>query len=641
MCRICGFIDYSNKYTADENDQILTAMRDSMQIGGPDDEGNYLETTGDTSIAFGHRRLSIIDVSACGHQPMLSDDGEIIITYNGEIYNYKEVKKELEANNIQFNSASDTEVIIQAYKEWGIDCVNKFIGMFAFALLDKKINKIFLVRDRAGVKPMHYYFDGNIFMFASELKAFHKHPKFIKEIDPDTLGMFFQFSNILAPYTIFKNTKKLQPGHYLTLDLINKKITEHKYWDVIDFYELPKIHLPENEIVEKTEALLRSACNYRMVADVPVGVFLSGGYDSSLVTALLQSDSTAKIKTFSIGFNEKKFDESKYAKNISEYLGTEHYEYTCSAQNAIDVLPLLPTIYDEPFGDSSAIPTILVSKIARQQVKVALSADGGDEIFGGYNKYEGVINLYNKINKIPLLKQFAKMLKGSKASKFFAGHDLNYISNKLFSAEKYYNAASMSEMLYYSVQLVNEIGLNKLLNRASQPKTETNFTRHNFFHDRLDENINFMLATDYITYLPDTILTKVDRATMSVSLEGREPLLDHRLIEWMAQLPADLKIKNGSKKYLLKEIAHKYIPREMLDRPKMGFGVPIELWFNDVLKEYFENYLSDKKLKEHDLLNIGYVSRIMNEYYKGKKQNIYLLWNILMFQMWYEKWMTT
>jgi asparagine synthase (glutamine-hydrolyzing) len=639
MCRITGIIDF--KLNGPNNEAIINEMRDTMIYGGPDDCGSYVYEKENCKIALGHRRLSIIDVSLKGHQPMKSADENVVIVYNGEIYNYEEVKAELINIGIHFKTHSDTEVIIEAYNKWGIDCLNKFLGMFAFLLLDKKKNCLYVVRDRAGVKPLYYYKNEELILFGSELKSLHKHPRFQKKININALALYLQFGYIPAPHCIFENTFKLLPGHYLLVNLKNGNIEDNIYWSAIDTYKQPLNHEPLPQLIKKTEDLLVSSCNYRMVADVPVGVFLSGGYDSSLVTALLQKERTEKIKTFSIGFNEEAFNEAPFAKKVAEHLGTDHTEYYCTQKDAIEILPLLPHIYDEPFGDSSAIPTTLVSRLARQSVKVALSADGGDEVFGGYEKYSAIIKLKEILKPIPVPLQ---KLVGSISSRLnpeslFAGSVNNTLSKRAGKFSKILQTSNMADILYwYSINFTKK-QLENILQKPFSNVT-TNFDLSSVFNKKHDD-INTMLAIDYITYLPDDILTKVDRATMSVSLEGREPLLDHRLLEWMATIPGAAKINNGVKKYILKEIVHKYIPEAIINRPKMGFGVPVASWFKKDLKEYFDVYLGEKALAKHNLFNIEFIQKKKDWYFSGKSNHnaISELWFLLMFQMWYEKWM--
>jgi asparagine synthase (glutamine-hydrolysing) len=566
---------------------------------------------------------------------MHSDDGNISVILNGEIYNFAEVKKELETLGYSFHSTSDTEVIIKAYQQWGIDAVKRFIGMFAFALFDKKNKLLYLFRDRAGVKPLYYYYYDDCILFASELKAFHAYPVFKKEINEKAVSLFFKYAYIPAPHTIFKNAFKLQAGHYLKIDLDKKIINEIKYYDVIDFYNKPKLKISEQEALEETERLLISSFQYRMVSDVPVGVFLSGGYDSTAVTAILQKNNQQKIKTFTIGFEEEKFNEAKDAKKIAEYLGTEHYEHYCTTKEAQDIFPQLADIYDEPFGDSSAIPTTLVSRFARQHVTVALSADGGDEIFAGYNRYDQLTSFHKILDKTPAA--------------------LKYLSTAVISQVPFAKlpvrnkALNTISKLAEAVSSKTEVGINDSLNKHYSDQLFKNFLNNPSnepgLFDAIDhinnENdfLNTALALDYKVYMADDILTKVDRATMSAGLEGREPFLDHRIIEFVSQLPSHLKYNNGIKKYLLKEITHKYVPKELLDRPKTGFGIPVYEWLRSDLKEQLFFYINEEQLRKHNYINIKEALRMRDNFMAGKKGYEVKIWLIIMFQMWWDRWM--
>jgi len=388
MCGVVGFIDFKKK----TDEEILKKMTDVIHHRGPDDSGYCYMMKSMAAVGFGHRRLSILDLSKHGHQPMSFD--VLTIVYNGEVYNFQEIKKELESDGMSFDSNSDTEVILKSFSKWGVKAVDKFVGMFAFSIFDQSTNKCYIFRDRSGVKPLYYYKKDGLFLFGSELKSFHEHPNFKKEINFDALAQFLQYGYILQPNSIFKDTYKLKAGHYLEISLDKNRIEEKKYWDVYDFYTKPKLDIGENETIRECENILKKAFNYRMVSDVPVGIFLSGGYDSSIVTALIQANSSSKINTFTIGFHEKGYDEAPYAKKVADYLGTNHTEYYCTQDDAKDILPKLVDIYDEPFGDNSTIPTILVSQLAKKDVSVALSADGGDEIFAGYSKHETIIKFF-------------------------------------------------------------------------------------------------------------------------------------------------------------------------------------------------------------------------------------------------------
>lgn len=634
MCGITGFIDFNKKSSKEE----LIDMIDSLHHRGPNDEGYSFYKTKYANIGLGHKRLSILDLTRHGHQPMLYKD--LVIVYNGEVYNFNEIKIELIILGYDFESDSDTEVILKAYHQWGIKAVDKFNGMFAICIYDKSNYKLILIRDRAGVKPLYWYTKNNLIMFSSELKSFHQNSNFIKIIDKNALSLYLQFSYIPQPYTIFQDTYKLKAGHYLEIDLKARTSVEFKYWDVIDFYNKPKLDISETEAIDKTEALFKSAFEYRMISDVPVGVFLSGGYDSSTVAAIIQSQKKDKLNTYTIGFKENGFDESPYAREVSKYLGTNHTEYYCTHKEALDIIPTLCEIYDEPFGDSSAIPTILVSKLAKNDVSVSLSADGGDEIFAGYEKYDVFLDYYNNLNKIPAYfsSSVASLMNKINPDRIPIFNDqYNYKTryekiNALLSNK---NNKTILETIsqYFSKKQSNDIliGENKKI-------IKTNFDDFELLNDDKDI-LNKVLAVDFKTYLSDDILVKVDRATMSVSLEGREPLLDHRIIEFMSQLPSSIKYKDGHKKWLLKQVTHRYLPKKLMDRPKMGFGAPLQEWFKEDLRDYFFIYLNEERLSKEGIFNVGEVIKIRDRYLNGNKENIQKLWLLLVFEMWYEKWM--
>lgn len=628
MCGIAGLVDFR----CQSNVETLKNMTDVLIHRGPDDRGYHFEGFETFQVGLGHRRLSILDLSNHGHQPMAFD--HLTMIYNGEVYNFKEIRIELKKQGYTFESQSDTEVILKAYHKWGMEAVHRFNGMFAIAIFDSKNQTVTLIRDRAGVKPLYWYQNDGLFMFASELKSFHQHPDFKKELNHDGLALYLQYGYIPQPHTIFNYTHKLEAGHSLQLNIKSSELSIEKYWDVIDCYNQPKLDISEQEAMDETERLLKSACEYRMVSDVPVGMFLSGGYDSSAVTALLQSERTEKLKTFSIGFHEEKFNEAHHAKKVAEHLGTDHTEYYCTQKDALQILPKLPEIWDEPFGDVSAIPTTLVSQLARKDVTVSLSADGGDEIFGGYDKYTGIQRKMRAFNKIPgflqastrftlrcNLTQFA----AEKAGLFNARDRLNRLSQMIGENEK--------GLLKEGSQVFTDFDLNRiLLKKSNQVPTEFDAEINQAWLDNV-------LAIDYKTYQLDDILTKVDRATMSASLEGREPLLDYRIIDFVAKLDPNLKIKNGTKKYLLKQITHKYLPKEIMDRPKMGFGVPIFDWFKAELKDYLMIYLSVERIKQGGIFNVQAVTNLRDRYLAGQDVNINQIWFLLMFEMWRERWM--
>jgi asparagine synthase (glutamine-hydrolysing) len=633
MCGISGFIDFQSN----SNEQILKEMTDVLHHRGPDDSGYSFTSTMRRQIALGHRRLSILDLTTHGHQPMAYKEIELV--YNGEVYNFEEIQHELRGFGYTFDSHSDTEVILKAYHKWGLKAIEKFNGMFAIALHDKSRNRLFLIRDRSGIKPLYYYHDRELLLFASELKSFHKHPNFKKEINHDALALFLQYQYIPEPHTIFQNCYKLQAGCYLEIDTSTDKITQHTYWDVLDAYNKPKLDISLPDAIEETEKILTSAFNYRMVSDVPVGIFLSGGYDSSVVTALLQKDSSEKLKTFTIGFHEKGYDETPYAREVAKHLGTDHTEYYCTQKDALDIIPKLAEIYDEPFADPSSIPTSLVSQLAKKEVTVALSADGGDEIFAGYNKYTTAANYFKRFEKIPIFAKAPLLGLMNHINPHhipFANHSYNF-ATKYEKSKNILQSNSCPEVLQYISHKVTNRELHQLL-KEDFSTLSTNFDLHSLLNSTND-NLDRMLAIDYKTYMLDDILTKVDRATMHVSLEGREPLLDYRIIEFVATLPESYKKRGDINKYILKEITHKYLPKSLMDRPKMGFGIPLIAWFKDELKSYFLHYLDEERLKKEGIFNAKIVSQMKDRYLKGEKVSIETLWSILIFQLWYEKWM--
>jgi len=633
MCGITGFVSLNNKSQRED----LVRMTSILSHRGPDGEGCYYSNRNNYAVGLGHRRLSIIDLSTAANQPMEYDGLHIV--YNGEIYNYNEIRNELITLGHQFLTHSDTEVILHAWKQWGEKSIDRWRGMFAIALYDERAGELVCIRDRAGVKPFYYYFKDGLFLFGSELKAVMAHPQFEKTIDPNTVASFLQYGYISFPYSIFKNTFKIPAGHLLRLKIDSGTIELKQYWNVYDHYNKPKLSISLPEAIEETEKILSESFAYRMVSDVPVGVFLSGGYDSSCVTALLQKDRTEKIKTFTIGTTDNKLDEAPFAKEIAAHLGTDHTEYYCTSQEALDIIPDLPYYYDEPFADSSAIPTILVSRLARKKVTVALSADAGDEVFAGYNRYDYISRYGNKIASIPkpLRKLMAFIMESVSSER------VPYFSRKRNFHSRYdklknlLHDPSTSELLK-NLNLVYSDKDIRLLMKTPFYELKTHH-RSDELKPEFSDPLSFMMAIDYQTYMADDILQKVDRATMSVSLEGREPFLDQHIIEWAAQLPSEYKYYIGEKKYILKQIVHKYVPENIMKRPKMGFGIPVETWLSKELKDLVMENLSNENLKQHGLFNVSEVKKILSDFYKGRTEKYLKIWNLLMFQMWYAKWM--
>ena len=628
MCAICGFIDFK----LDSNQRTLNNMVKTLHHRGPDDFGTNIYDQKTAIVGFGHTRLSILDLSPLGHQPMEYDQYSMV--YNGEIYNFSEIKDDLLGLGHQFKSESDTEVILHSFKEWGLDCISKFVGMFAFVICNKDTNKITIVRDRAGVKPLFYYWDGNLFLFSSELKAFHKHPRFIKKINTSAVYEFMDAGYISAPNCIFENCFKLEPGNIVDFDLNSQKIIISSYWDVEDYYKLPKLSTSYEEASEKIEELLVSAFNYRMISDVPVGVFLSGGYDSTAVTAILQKGRKDKLNTFTIGFEEGN-NEAPAAKEIANFLGTNHTEYICTTKEAQKIISTLPFFFDEPFGDSSAIPTILVSKLAEKDVTVVLSADAGDEIFAGYNLYQNFENNLQLVNRIPFFLRkgvsvFLKLLNN------FIPSSKQRLKKKIqiFSEVLYLNKSKATYRLFNSYYELSKDIKSKLF------KKPVNLDINKLSYKvKVQDELSIALSEDYIGYLQNDILTKVDRSTMSVSIEGREPFLDHRIIEYVAQLPNNFKYNNGVQKRILKDIVHRYVPKELMDRPKSGFSLPLNSWLKNELNYLIEEHLSVESIEKSGFFNYDYIEELKNKLYDDTLYDSSIIWKLIQFQMWYKEWM--
>ena len=633
MCGIAGFIDFHKKSTKSN----IQSMIEPLNHRGPDGEGVSLFKSKNAIIGFGHKRLSIIDLSQAGKQPMALN--HLHITYNGEIYNYQEIKNELLELGHHFNGESDTEMILHAYSEWGIKAVERFIGMFAIALFDEKKQEVVFIRDRAGVKPLFYYQKNDLILFSSELKSFHEHPEFEKKLDLNAVAAYMQYGNVPTPHCIFKNCGKIKPGHYLKINLENKSQQEIQYWNVYDFYNQPKLNLSFPEAKIQTKELLKSAFNYRMVADVPVGVFLSGGYDSTTVSSLIQAESTARLKTFTIGVPDIGLNEAPYARDIAKHLDTDHTEINCTEQEAIEMIKDLPFFYDEPFADSSAIPTTLVSKAARKDVTVALSADGGDEIFGGYNRYDFMHRYGKTLNSIP--KAVRKILVGAmgniSSEKIPVLKDKYNFHNRYEKLKTVLNDPSEKEIMLSLSQQFNDEQMKSVM-KSEFTSLPTMFQSKEMLED-FKSPLSYMMAIDFQTYMLDDILQKVDRATMTNSLEGREPMLDHRILEFAAQLPDEYKYQNGIKKRILREITHDYIPKELLDRPKMGFAIPIAKWLKNELRDHVEEYLNEDRIEKQGIFNWEFITKLKMDFYKGRKEYDSKLWYFLMFQMWYERWM--
>lgn len=637
MCAITGFVDFHKMST----EAMLSAMTNTMIHRGPDGGEVVLFQESNLQVGLGHRRLAIIDLSENGTQPMQFE--KLWICFNGEIYNYQEIKQELMSLGHTFKSDSDTEMILHAYKTWGKACLDKFIGMFAFVIYDTQQQSIFCARDRAGVKPFFYYFKDGLFLFASELKAFHAHPRFQKAIDRDAVAAFMQYGNVPTPHCIFKYCKKLTPGHTLSFSIaepLSALPQEEQYWSVYDAYNQPKLNIGFEEAKIETERIITQAAEYRMVADVPVGVFLSGGFDSAAITALLQKDRNEKLKTYTIAVPDIGLNEAPYAKDVANLLGTDHHEFECTQKEALEFIENLPFFYDEPFGDSSAIPTSLVCQMARKEVTVALSADAGDEVFAGYNRYDYLMKFGGKINSMPgfVRNSVAGMMNVIPANAIPILKNKYNFANRYEKLKGILRNPSPEQIMLSLSQQFDDRQIQHIMNKPVQRLASAYYSHA--LKPEFHSPLAYMMAIDYQTYLVDDILQKVDRASMTSSLEGREPFLDHHVIEWAAQLPDDFKYHKGIKKHILREIVYQYIPKEMMDRPKMGFAIPYENWMMNELKEQVQFYLADQKISTQGIFDLEYVRKIRTDFFAGKKELGLKVWYLFMFQMWFEKWMS-
>lgn len=646
MCGLVGFFEPNNR----DYDKTIRSMAKAISHRGPDADAYWIEQ--DKGLVFGHRRLSIIDLSECGIQPMHSSSGRYTIIYNGEVYNYKPIKDELEQLGAKFRGHSDTEVMLESFEQWGVTkSLSKFNGMFAFALWDSKEEILHLSRDRLGIKPMYYGWQKKAFLFGSELKAFRKHPEFQGEIDTSSLALFFRHNYIPAPYSIYNGIYKLPAGTLLSIpykSLHYRDTDQHQpkaFWSLKStFMDAQPLKLTNEQLLVELKSLLSDSVRLRMIADVPVGAFLSGGIDSSTVVALMQ-EHTSRAKTFSIGFLEEGFNEANYAKQVASILGTDHTELYVTPEEAQSVIPRLPEVYDEPFSDSSQIPTYLVSELTRKHVTVSLSGDGGDELFAGYSRYYAAEKIWNSVKFLPspIRKIVGTLITTLPPSAW----------DRVFNVGKSFTPSFLSfhypgEKTHRMAQLIQQTNFPEfyrklishwepesiLTKKISEPKTVYNSNLEllsSLSHQKL------MSYTDAAQYLPDDLLTKVDRASMAHSLEARVPLLDHRVVEFSATVSQSFKYRENKSKWPLRKILYEYLPRELVDRPKMGFSVPVDQWLRGPLKEWASDLLSENEIKKHNLINFDLVDRKWQEHLSAKRNWMYYLWDVLMFQAWLKK----
>lgn len=652
MCGVTGLIDLNPHHgiglTLQNN---VSRMTDRLIHRGPDDSGIWVDAA--AGVALGHRRLSILDLSPAGHQPMCSATGRYVIVFNGEIYNYLELRHELEQlGGVAWRGHSDTEVMLAAFEAWGVKAgLQRFIGMFAFALWDCQERALFLARDRLGEKPLYYGWQNGVFLFGSELKALKAHPAFTAAVNRDALALFLRYSYIPAPYSIYQGIAKLPPATFATLTWStlarHADPTIESYWSLREVAEAgiaDPLPLDETAVIGELDTLLRDAVAQQMVADVPLGAFLSGGVDSSTIVALMQAQSTRPVKTFTIGFHEAGYDEAKHAKAVARHLGTEHTELYVTPQEAQAMIPRLPRIYDEPFADSSQIPTFLVSQLARTQVTVSLSGDAGDELFGGYNRHFLAKRIWNIHSRLPppLRTGIAHLLLGVPTP--WLDRALNALSPLLPRSLHYSQAGDK---------------LHKLAELLALPSAEHIYRRLVSFWDRPDALVigghepataptdagqwarlpgftERMMYLDTVTYLPGDILVKVDRAAMAVSLETRVPFLDHRVVEWAWRAPLNMKIRHGQGKWLLRQVLCRYVPKELIERPKQGFAVPVDHWLRGPLREWAETLLNESRLRREGFFNPQPICAKWAEHLAGTCNWQHYLWSVLMFQAWRE-----
>ncbi|MDQ3565558.1 MAG: asparagine synthase (glutamine-hydrolyzing) [Pseudomonadota bacterium] len=651
MCGIAGYLQLSG-FSAEAGEAIARMMAKAIHHRGPDDSGIWLDA--EAGVAFGHRRLSIVDLSPAGHQPMTSASGRWVIAFNGEIYNHADLRQALQASAAApaWRGHSDTETLLAGFEAWGIEnTLQRCVGMFALALWDRTERQLHLMRDRLGEKPLYYGWAGDALVFGSELKALRAHPSWRGEVDRDVLTLFFRHNYIPAPYSIYKGVWKLSPGTWRTVsqdDVRRRQLpAPNVYWSVLAAAararEEPFSHGDAAALVE-LERISGKAIALQRISDVPVGAFLSGGVDSSAIVALMQAQSSRRVRTFTIGFAEAGYNEAGYAKAVARHLGTDHTELYVSPKEAQAVIPRLPAIYDEPFSDSSQIPTFLVAQHARQHVTVSLSGDAGDELFGGYNRYFLARDLRRKLMCMP--RSMRRRL--AQAVGACPPWLLDALLRPLGAVVPYFRVSQPSDKAYNAAEvlaLADDGALyRRLVSHWKDPSSLVLGAREPA--TLLDELLmrsgvastfeQWMMTTDTLTYLPDNILVKVDRAAMAVSLETRAPFLDHRLVEFVLSLPLPMKIRDGQGKWLLRQMLYKYVPKTLIERPKMGFGVPIDSWLRGPLRDWAEGQLDDARLRREGFLDPAPIRRKWEEHQSGARNWQYYLWDVLMFQAWLE-----
>ena len=647
MCGIAGFVGGAGREAA----AVAARMGETLHHRGPDNGSVWTDEV--VGVAMAHRRLSILDLSPAGHQPMQSVSGRYVIAFNGEIYNHLDLREELAG--CAWRGHSDTETLLAAFESWGVEAtLKKSVGMFAIALWDRETRTLTLIRDRLGEKPLYYGFQNGVLLFGSELKAIKAHPAFLGEVDRDALTLFLRHNAVPAPYSIYRGIHKLLPGTYwqISLDVFSSRSESgllKTYWSAREVAEQgQKNHFvgSDDEAREALESVLELSIAGQMLSDVPLGAFLSGGVDSSTVVALMQAQSRRPVKTFTIGFNEAGYNEAEHAHAVARHLGTEHTELYVKPEEAQAVIPLLPTLYDEPFADSSQIPTYLVSRLAREHVTVSLSGDGGDELFGGYNRYFWAQNIWRKMGWLPqsmraalagvlttlppsawnaVFKQFDRLLP-ARLRYANPGDKLHKLADIL--------AVRNPEEIYWSL-VSHWKQPSQIVKGGIEPATVLTDAGQ---WAEVPDLTHRMMYLDTVSYLPDDILTKVDRAAMGVSLETRVPLLDHRVLEFAWSLPLSMKLRDGQSKWLLRQVLYQHVPRELIERPKMGFGIPLDVWLRGPLKTWAEDLLSPSRLESEGYFHSQPIQQKLREHMAGQRNWSYYLWDVLMFQAWRQQW---
>jgi asparagine synthase (glutamine-hydrolysing) len=650
MCGVAGFWQPGG-FASPDAQAMAVAMAQRVSHRGPDDAGVWGD--GEAGIALAHRRLAILDLSPAGRQPMLSAGGRYVVVFNGEIYNHLALRRKLETN-AHWRGHSDTETLLAGFEAWGVEATLKqAVGMFAFALWDRGERALYLARDRMGEKPLYHGWQNGVFLFGSELKALKGYPSFKAEIDRGALALLLRHNYIPAPYSIYKDIRKLPPGTLLKLKVGDGQLAQGSLPDPVPYWSLSAVAeagqrepFPggDAEAISALEARLKESVGLQMVADVPLGAFLSGGVDSSTVVALMQAQSSRPVRTFTIGFNEAGYNEAEHAKAVARHLGTDHTELYVTPREAMDVIPRMPALYDEPFSDPSQIPTFLISQLARQHVTVSLSGDAGDELFWGYDRYFLAAKLWYRLRLLPkparsaLADVLTRLSPGSWDAVFGS------FSRLIPAAWSYTNPGDklhkLAEIL--AARTPDEIYLG-LLSHWKRPETvvvggtepPTALTEH-ARRSILPDFESRMMYLDALSYLPDDILVKVDRAAMGVSLETRVPLLDHRVVEFAWRLPLSMKIRDGQGKWILRQVLYRHVPKALIERPKMGFGVPIDSWLRGPLRDWAESLLDESRIEREGFFRPGPIRRKWAEHLSGIRNWQYYLWDVLMFQAWLE-----